>query len=724
MAASVPFLRKPAHVPTVLGIVVTRNEWPLVGVAIAHALTHHVDAVCVVDHASTDGTAEGLGRLESAWGARLRVLRVDEDAFFQEAFNLAALEATRDMPGDWVYVFDADEFLLAPQGGLRGCLAAMADDVDAVRYRLDHYVAPRDHDPSRPEELLRFRYRVRNPDQAIPPLEPIMERIERGDSSLFDVPFLSKVVVRRRPGTWLTAGAHVMRCAATVREREVDPETLRCAHLTYPSLDRLRRKAALGANKARNGFPILHGWQNQLLARVEAAGGLERFWHRHSIAPGETIRLGPNAEFSEDEVFPRRVGESLEAFREAIGGRAAHPGEPAPPAAAPLPLAALVSAIRVATEQAGTLAETNTRLERRLASARAATERTGQRGVDAVPYSYEQARRALLDHRRVARMRRWLRLGVGLDRLLMNTRLLRDDLGSPCLAHLCDWCITDVGFHGNLRRQPRTVFVRSRFPWLRAFFTEYLPRIDAGTRFVLVTGSDDVTVPRQTDQRYGRFENTEFQVWFDALQRDPRLVRWYADNVDTEREGLVPIPCGTAGRYGCAPSMFVPRREAPIRLRSRPLKAICSHRVREGEQWEKRRAVTAIAREHWRGLVDVEESIPCGEFAATLARYPFTICVTGGGLDAAPKAWVALLAGSIPIIERNTMAPAYAGLPVAWVDDWTPASVGPDKLERWVDELAPSYEEPALRRQVLGRLSLGHWWRKIRDDAHRGRSLA
>ena len=77
-----------------------------------------------------------------------------------------------------------------------------------------------------------------------------MERIEGGDSSLFDVPFLSKVVVRRRPGTWLTAGAHVMRCATTVREREVDPETLRCAHLTYPSLDRLRRKAALGANKA------------------------------------------------------------------------------------------------------------------------------------------------------------------------------------------------------------------------------------------------------------------------------------------------------------------------------------------------------------------------------------------------------------------------------------------------------------------------------------------
>jgi len=37
--------------PTVTGIVVARNEWPLVGVAVSHALEHHAGA----DRASGGG---------------------------------------------------------------------------------------------------------------------------------------------------------------------------------------------------------------------------------------------------------------------------------------------------------------------------------------------------------------------------------------------------------------------------------------------------------------------------------------------------------------------------------------------------------------------------------------------------------------------------------------------------------------------------------------------
>lgn len=420
----------------------------------------------------------------------------------------------------------------------------------------------------------------------------------------------------------------------------------------------------------------------------------------------------------------------------------------------PLPIRPVLSALRVALDETAVLAQKHQRLcgdlaaaRRALADARHASNAIAAErdrlagelarlssgppraasaaekpatGAAAPQRSPDETLQDERDHRRVAWMRRWLRPGIGLDRVFMNTRMLRDDLGAPCLAHLCDWSITDVGFHGNVRRQPRTVFVRARFAYLKTFFTEYLPRIEAGTRFVFVTGSDDHTVPRQTDLRYGSFENNEYQAWFEALRRDPRLIRWYADNVDTELEGLIPIPCGTAGKYGCAPSIFIPRDKQPIRLRSRPLRALCTHRVRKGPQWEKRRLVTALAAEHWRELVDVEESIPGESFHATLARYPFTICVTGGGLDAAPKAWVAMLAGSIPIIERNAMAPAYADFPVAYVDDWTANSITREKLEGWIDTLAPFYERPDQRRRVLHQLSLGHWWRKIRNDARQG----
>ena len=38
------------------------------------------------------------------------------------------------------------------------------------------------------------------------------------------------------------------------------------------------------------------------------------------------------------------------------------------------------------------------------------------------------------------------------------------------------------------------------------------------------------------------------------------------------------------------------------------------------------------------------------EYLALVASVPFVACVHGGGLDPSPKAWEALLVGTIPII--------------------------------------------------------------------------
>ena len=51
------------------------------------------------------------------------------------------------------------------------------------------------------------------------------------------------------------------------------------------------------------------------------------------------------------------------------------------------------------------------------------------------------------------------------------------------------------------------------------------------------------------------------------------------------------------------------------------------------------------------------------EYLALVASVPFVACVHGGGLDPSPKAWEALLVGTIPIIGINILQ--YAPLPLS-----------------------------------------------------------
>ena len=68
-----------------------------------------------------------------------------------------------------------------------------------------------------------------------------------------------------------------------------------------------------------------------------------------------------------------------------------------------------------------------------------------------------------------------------------------------------------------------------------------------------------------------------------------------------------------------------------------------------------------------------------------ISKYPFVLCVRGGGRgqDPNPFAWSALLAGSIPIIQRFPGDSIYDGLPVVRLDDLPSAQLTPANLRRW-----------------------------------------
>ena len=308
---------------------------------------------------------------------------------------------------------------------------------------------------------------------------------------------------------------------------------------------------------------------------------------------------------------------------------------------------------------------------------------------------------------------KWRRPEHALDRLILRTRHL--DPVTPSISHWADWCIGRYGFTGDLREQPRTVFVKADPPRLRSFVNRYLPLIQPSSRFVLISGDADETLPRQTDVRHPSHRANQLEHRLNALADDQRLIHWFAENLDTSHPKLTPLPLGYLESDGHEIYRKVIDSPPGPPIRTKPLKALCAHRIRNGPQWEPRRTVTQLAQTAWSDFVDHREDIPAKDFISTIQRYPFVICVGGGGLDPSPKAWTALLAGAIPIIQRNPTTAAYSEFPVLYVEDWKHASLSKELLRDALHRLSPHFDNPSLRATMLQRLSMGYWLDKVRE---------
>lgn len=105
-------------------IVVTFNRLEKLKVTIARLLEEAVDAVVLVDNASTDGTGEWLARQSNP---RLHVLRLESNTGGAGGFAAGMAEAARRFDPDWMLLMDDDARphrgacagFLAREGGLR-----------------------------------------------------------------------------------------------------------------------------------------------------------------------------------------------------------------------------------------------------------------------------------------------------------------------------------------------------------------------------------------------------------------------------------------------------------------------------------------------------------------------------------------------------------------------------------------------------------------------------
>lgn len=277
--------------PRIIGIVQCKDEWGLIGVAITHALISHVDEVHVIDDGSSDRSAAGFDHLRLLWGDRLRVHHLQLAGFHQEAVTNTVISLIAPSERDWIYVFDADEFLLTDDGRpLRALIDALDPEVGTIVYPLDNFIAPADFDPDRLSAYRALHFRAM--PTAAYDFRSNQAAIREGRATFFDVPFLTKVIYRYSERIRIKAGSHnlltIGREAASAR-----PEGLRGGHLPFPALDRLERKARMGEHYVRSGRRPSQGWQNRLIYELREEGQLDWFWQRHSIGRDRADEANP-----------------------------------------------------------------------------------------------------------------------------------------------------------------------------------------------------------------------------------------------------------------------------------------------------------------------------------------------------------------------------------------------------------------------------------------------
>lgn len=329
---------------SILGYVMARDEWPILGLSVIHALNMGVSRVVVVDHGSTDATPGYVRRLQDAIPDRMVILRNDHPDYLQEETCRLVLRSERAEQYDWVYVFDADEFALTGSGErLPDLLGSIPGNVDAVRYELDQFVAPCDMDDQDLRDFSRIRTRSFPNNFLAMPGDLQCDELARGGFNFFDMPFPSKVIIRGSSEMYVGSGAHQVKGAASLEEMRIDTARLRVAHLPLLSRRRLELKSKQGAALVQAGFPKGHGWQSQAIRQVHEANLLDDFWRVHSIS--QDITPTPRAALpalADDDALPKALECAAAQLRQLLSEEA-----PPVPAARPSARVALGSAIAV-----------------------------------------------------------------------------------------------------------------------------------------------------------------------------------------------------------------------------------------------------------------------------------------------------------------------------------------------------------------------------------------
>jgi len=295
------------------GIVLTRNDWGLLAVAISNAFLH-VEVIHVINHGSDDQTAHGLEILKEIWNERLKIYSTGSDVPYEQSLLTNMVASFAEIEGaDWIYVFDSDEFLISKPGfSLKDELSKLNNEIVAVKYGLTNYISLFDFDKNNLQSYEKLIYK------SIPTnnynRKEAQNLVYKGELSFFDIPFPSKIIFRAKQNLIIGNGAHFTLWLPSNRS-VVNFSMIDCAHLSFISRDILERKSQQGQYLIKMTRP---GWHLKLVYQLKLEGRLDWFWERHSIKKESDDTHNPRHTI--DHAFAESIASPISVLREKFGG--------------------------------------------------------------------------------------------------------------------------------------------------------------------------------------------------------------------------------------------------------------------------------------------------------------------------------------------------------------------------------------------------------------------
>ena len=278
--------------PTVFGVLMTRNEDDLLRVHILRHLQTSCDRIIVVDNASTDRSRSILKRLARKypidWTSETGT--VDQGELVTEMLHEA-----RSKGADWVIPLDTDEFWHTG----RPMQEVLAEDTEsgALEVSRIEFIQARDQRRSTTRGVLRASMRV---EQTVRGVEAIDDFLA-GKRSMFETEPQPKVLIRATPDVVVPRGAHT---ASGLAGPVTVAREIAIFHVPLRSRRAAMQRASQGERLAAMSSDPYESTQSHYWHRVGAAGRVMDGWKAHSYEDGALDVSGRRVDLIED---PRLV---------------------------------------------------------------------------------------------------------------------------------------------------------------------------------------------------------------------------------------------------------------------------------------------------------------------------------------------------------------------------------------------------------------------------------
>lgn len=266
----------------------------------------------------------------------------------------------------------------------------------------------------------------------------------------------------------------------------------------------------------------------------------------------------------------------------------------------------------------------------------------------------------------------------------------------------------DSSFQTNLNKcKIIAIYSKYNFGILDIFIDNILGMLSKQVNIIIC--GEDITFPNSLDKRFKNISTLRKRKFIKFIKHD-NINKVFVENLDEKIDKTISIPVGINVKE-CIHSFKYFKKFEKIDP-NKPLMVTNFNRIRTGHQWCERYYVKNQIINFWsKFAIDFsDQSYKHSDFLQLLSKYPFTICVHGGGVDPCPKLYESILVGTIPIVINNTILTyLYDDLPIVFLNSWESNEITVDKLKFWHNKFYHYYTDIKLRNQVLNKLSLKYW---------------